>query len=786
MPVKAGQIVIDVDAGTAKMVVDLEKAKGKFREFGSAGVGETKAVSGALREMEGHFGNNIRAADAFVAKTLGLGPVLQAAFPIVGGLAFAGIIEETGKKVYEFFQNMSEGPKKVSEAFRSLNDSLRLTNDELQVSNVRLENDIAKLEGKRENTLALALAEARLAADKLADSLEKDLAAIDQVLQKQSVGFLDRIYGIAGTGGVEDEYKKFRADIEGRTQSGQTAIRAAADRGDNGAVKTEQDKLNADLISRYRAFVKTLDDQIKAAEQAQYRFEHYRQGPSDARENFLNPPADQSSALAALRGLRGQISERQDWLGFQSANNALSGQKPAAEKIHEYQDAVKQLQTELVNAQNAELSGLEKIDAGRQQEIDKLREEGHLTKETQTLVDQVYNTKWINEYNTEIASTNKMLAEQSERWKRLQTEAAKAIDRMHSEEIKEQARQLEELSKSLEKAAKEYNRAASEAAKAQSGHAMRMIGIQNSSADPLKVLALQQDIERNEIEARYQEQLKIDNTLLGRATALKQKQFELDKLDYEMEEAQAAQRQRGVKDFFLEMETNSKSAGHILYDSLNSALDRVSDQFAKLFTGQKTSFSKMFQGLGEEMIKESTKSMMQKGLGSLGKLFGIHVPTGKPDGSAGNPLHVVMDGATGSIPGAGGGPGSSGFIGSTVKDASGLSSFFSSLFGGGGGGAASSVDSIIQLAEGGDVDPGRPYVVGDGGEPELFTPRTPGTITPAHKIGGGEYHYHIDARGAALGVENRIARGIAAAHDSAIANSVRASAERAKRTPKRS
>lgn len=48
------------------------------------------------------------------------------------------------------------------------------------------------------------------------------------------------------------------------------------------------------------------------------------------------------------------------------------------------------------------------------------------------------------------------------------------------------------------------------------------------------------------------------------------------------------------------------------------------------------------------------------------------------------------------------------------------------------------------LAAGGPADRGRAYVVGERG-PELFVPRTSGTVVPAHKTGGT---YYIDARGA--------------------------------------
>jgi hypothetical protein len=51
---------------------------------------------------------------------------------------------------------------------------------------------------------------------------------------------------------------------------------------------------------------------------------------------------------------------------------------------------------------------------------------------------------------------------------------------------------------------------------------------------------------------------------------------------------------------------------------------------------------------------------------------------------------------------------------------------------------------------------------------------------------GGDYTYHIDARGADLGAANRTARAIEVAHNAAVQNSMKAQQEHAKRTPQRS
>ena len=311
----------------------------------------------------------------------------------------------------------------------------------------------------------------------------------------------------------------------------------------------------------------------------------------------------------------------------------------------------------------------------------------------------------------------------------------------------------------------------------------------------------------------------------------------------------------GLKAFFLEMQQNARSAADIVYDSLNSALDRVSDQFGKLFTGQKTSWGKAFQGLGEDMVKESTKSLMQKGLGQLGKMFGIDLPAGKPDGSTSKPFHVIVDGqgqqsVPGAVSGSGGlfGGGSWG-LGGIFSMLGGLGSKIggglASLFGGGGSALAESVTSSISfratggdvepgkgyvvgdggepeffspktagtitplsklvsdlgtgksaaelpspgksaltfMADGGDVDPGKGYVVGDRGEPEFFSPRTAGRITPLSKMGMGDNHtYYMDFRGAGVGVENHVRQAIAESHNAAVVASVRANADRSRRS----
>src|SRR5579883_3390273 len=148
MAKQAAGLVINVRASTAKLKQDLGEAKRAFTDFGTHGATGVQATSGALRLLEGNLTSNLRAAERFLANTLKLGPALKAAFPVIGGLAFAGLLAELGKKVTNFVREVQQMPEKIRGSFAQLESSLRITNEGLQVTHDRLMNDIAALQGK--------------------------------------------------------------------------------------------------------------------------------------------------------------------------------------------------------------------------------------------------------------------------------------------------------------------------------------------------------------------------------------------------------------------------------------------------------------------------------------------------------------------------------------------------------------------------------------------------------------------------------------------------------------
>lgn len=97
----------------------------------------------------------------------------------VGG-ATGGMIE----KMTRFIDAAQKASDAVESGFGQIGKTMWSTTDALKVANDRLENVNAKLEGRGPNYLKLQLDEARLAGDKLADSLEQDQQKANSLLNQ--------------------------------------------------------------------------------------------------------------------------------------------------------------------------------------------------------------------------------------------------------------------------------------------------------------------------------------------------------------------------------------------------------------------------------------------------------------------------------------------------------------------------------------------------------------------------------------------------------------------------
>jgi hypothetical protein len=200
------------------------------------------------------------------------------------------------------------------------------------------------------------------------------------------------------------------------------------------------------------------------------------------------------------------------------------------------------------------------------------------------------------------------------------------------------------------------------------------------------------------------------------------------------------------KDAFTDMFTSIQQSGKDFARSLTSdigdALNSLNAEMAKfVVTGKGLNFKQIGQGLETNLASSLLKKGESSLFGSIGSFLGLGTGS-KPDGSTSqNALWVQMATGLGGANPVGALP--LGDLSSLINlpplpSFGGIGSLFSGGSGAGGGGFLSLLSGIIPfLADGGDVQPGQSYVVGEK-RPELFVPRSAGTIIP--QLPGGQQH----------------------------------------------
>lgn len=858
-------ISVQFQAGTGGLIAGAKAATATIKDFSAQTTGGMQRANAAVRVLDLNFQSNTRAVSRFLVETLKLGPALNAAFAVVGPILFIKLIIDAAEKVHAFFKGIQEESRKAAIAFRELNAPLALTITELRVAGDRLDNDIAKLEGKRQNTLKLALDEAALAAQKLADALDKDLAKLDETLEKQKTTWYGEFFGSQGsTDPLIKLAKDTRESLAGAKDNPAEQIRILNKALEDLAAmsktaKAAQEDFNTDLntgatfaldetknlrnIAVATAFFnnqlellnETRSNAAKTAKKEQLEAGIANEKPGLVYANEV------TSLQARLAGVRAELSA----IGRGHEAEAIAKAFLAAnEAIAKVNIRLKELHTaNLTGAQEGVLRGLfgdiakaegqtevaRKIDettnklseeaaayrdlasaiglsyeatrkAAIAAELAKTKEYANASPEQRIGLELAAQEKFDDEHEAtvkrtlyglqqEIALTQRLasvasqgaVAEQRVQLAEEQIQAIrngewqKAIDlalKYHLERTKADADELRGINVKLD-ASRRLAAAIGERGKqeAEAENARQEVlshGGGGGVADAAYRAKLEEEQTRlaeegNKLANEYSDHIQKINDIeaqivahshdqLQTMIALREQTQERLKLESEYELKQRTL-SSGVRAFFLDMQQDAESAGQIVYNSLHTALDRISEEFGKLFTGGikkkdiRGSFGKLFEGLGESAVQNSVKSAAQYGLGKLGSALGIQGLGPKPDGSSADRALWVR------------------------------------MAWGVGGGAASLLSNIfIPHAAGGPTVAGVPYLVGENG-PEIRSFSSSGSIVPISG-GGGNVSYQIDARGADLGAANRIARVVEASHRSAISTSVQANAERARRTPR--
>ena len=209
------------------------------------------------------------------------------------------------------------------------------------------------------------------------------------------------------------------------------------------------------------------------------------------------------------------------------------------------------------------------------------------------------------------------------------------------------------------------------------------------------------------------------------------------------------------QDMFKQIEDSGRDFARSITADIGNAIQSLNQQLAQFIT---TGKGLSLKSIGQSLETNLVGSILRKGesslFGSLGKAFGFD--STKPDGSREQPFWVQMASPAGAAAGIGALP---------LGNLNGVASLLGNIGGGSGlnlgkivggigsgiGGFFSNVASFFGgfLAEGGDTQPGKAYIVGEK-RPELFIPRSAGTVVPNFAMADGSgksttitVHQHI-------------------------------------------
>lgn len=711
-------------------------------------------------------GGGLRAAENFASQFDGFNKIATIAFPILGAATFATEIAHGVAELKEMYDTAKAIPTALSEGFEQVNAPLMLEVDNLRKSNDELEISIAHLEHQPANTLALALDEARINADKLAASANAAAANIKTLLDQNKVGFFGAAFlGESPTSVVADP-------LNGKMNQLRDLQRA-----DRNALRSGKDTPQA-AAARQARIGKTIDDLH------QWAIDWQKQLGSDQQ-------SDESANLNVLRGVEDYTANLQDQRSEQERN--------VRDQAHQksLQDAEKQA-ADAKAAQEKATAATRKADEERLRAAEDFVSQWRLVSDVTSVALYDY---WKAQEDNFTRGSSEFRAIQSKEAELAVEGARKAhelIQRYYAQEKQSDSLQAPDRNVSVlgnnEQSGREVQRAYATSnlsgAEDQAQRAKATLDAQQAAGSIDRLSYAQRSAAINaklhadrlaDLNAQIA-QLK-DNGLYDAVTDKfasdkDQKQYvdlsaQVDKEQTQaaVEDIQAKAQQSALtwsgalKQANNEWLQNSRDTASQIKEIYNQTVDGLNDNLSNLMTGQKTRWSQMFTGLSKTLATDALK----QGEGSIASLFApknedgtpskspagglvsslFGAATGKADGSAASPFFVKM---TDGIGGA-----SSKGLGSLFKSSDSddddddddgtaanatrsflgkIGSWFSGLFGTG-------------HAIGGDVSAGKLYPVNEQGI-ELFAPSTSGKIIPhnawGQSSGGSTANYTINVQ----------------------------------------
>ncbi len=685
----------------------INRLQRDMQASGHATVSAMQASSAAIRTVEGNIQNNVRAVERFLTMIPGVGEALKAAFPVIGAIAFAGVVSRDGKEFLDTADRARDAGRTIRDSFAQSAIATQEQNAALELTNAHLEDQIAKLRGQPTNGLKEQLIETRIEALKLAAALDSDATKLQALIKENGVGVLGMIGAgllgghVASTNGVTSSLSRDAFENQRHAYDIQQADLTKNPDTIASAVKSATDALQRQ-INGYQVELQRFQALAKRGVPGQY----------DANINFLQ------AAIEANRGQLTGLANRNQNIGLQGSLASAQGDKSS-------QDA----------ADNA-------------------------------LADRLkFRDKLVETYNKQQEDDRKQVEEMSKIGDEMVAKATEQDNKF----IAEKKRLAEQLAKYQDDLA-DIQRNAADSVAQQGIEFARASGQITAHAAALALA---------DLHTRQYAQSLSDLQAQQRAADNAGDTQESQRVGRQIAELNA---NRGVQ---VGADQNAISGTTLKYQlgEFANALSDTTDKLRSLIENTINSFNddllngKGFKNTALDAARGFGKMGLENVEGRALNAFGLGGAFGKL-GTQGNPIWTrSADTGTGASVGGFKLPNLPGFGGEWGSD---------SDDGNGGGffGGLASIFSGKGYADGGSPPVGMASIVGERG-PELFVPKSAGTIVSNSKLrGGGDTHYH-DFRGANFSHTdpNMVQKQIMAVAPQIVAASVKSVHERQVRRP---
>jgi hypothetical protein len=753
---------------TAARLESAAAAKIETEAGHAAYITQQQAASATIRSLEGNAG--IRAVERFITTIPGVGAALQSIFPLVGAVAFAGIIVDIGEKLYETEEKAAHAGEVIGEVFEASHDKAAVSIDDLAVTNDKLQDEIDKLSKHPNNGLATALDEARKMADQLVLSLQADRKELEGLLKDHEVGaFGTLLSGVSATKGQGKEMLQDQKDLTNAVR------RANEDLDQVQAATTDAKKIKEATDIRNNAVHAAFQSQIDSYQRESGRLQKEQDDSRAAIDAVANDAlasaagaggygggaatraVDNSAKLANVQGrlqqlrdamtqekLQESIFARTSEVGKLKQENKPDDDKAARAKLKAFETQLAEMKQQTTVSAKAEYDywsaridsfkrGSEQYDAivekqaqlavaGAKAAHEAILKFQKASNENANLSPDAAN-RGVEEFNKMIREQAEDVSRTGERWRSYNSELAKNAALMIKAGEASRTAQIDRAVKSgsLTKAdaAQQVGQIHSEAFAQQ---------IADLRAQLAEIKAQQAGLDKNS-----KDYLQQNPRLAAQGQGIQN----------EIASTEAAANLQAVKDQYAAFaETGlggavtalqaftaaSMDSATQIRQIVDSVMGNVNKAILTDLTENHNQSRGAWKAAGKSIFTDVAGSALKKGEGALMGALGV----GKL-GTRGNPMYIKN--ADGPAAGAM----------SSVASSSGASGLVSKLLG--------SVASFLpHFADGGDFGAGTTALVGERG-PELVHFGSPGHVTPNGKApstgGSGDTHHtwNIDARG---------------------------------------